>query len=292
MLNAVEERTKLKLRSPASGGFMQVSTLDQALTVSKIIAESAFCPKAFFGKPGDILVALQYGQELGLKPMQALQNIAVINGKPQLWGDALLAVCMQSPNFEYINEEFIEATKTAVCRVKRKGMPEVIRKFSESDAKRAKLWGKPGPWTDYPERQQGMRARTFALRDAFADVLRGVISVEEGNDIPVERPNYKNVVAEKVEASGNTVNGEIITTISSEQVAILTEMIDKSDTKEENLCRHLGIESLDQMSIDKWDGIYELLEKKIARKQKIESVPINAMFDKGDNSQVLQETAI
>ena len=174
MLNVADQKPKARIAAaPANNaGFMQVNSIEQALIVADLIAKSSFCPKSFVGKSGDIVVALQYGQELGLKPMQALQNISVINGRPSLWGDAMLAVCMQSPHFEYIKEEYIEETKTAVCRVKRKNMPEVVRKFSEADARRAKLWGKQGPWSDYPDRQQGMRARGFALRDAFADVLR------------------------------------------------------------------------------------------------------------------------
>ena len=50
------------------------------------------------------------------------------------------------------------------------------------DAKRAGLWTKAGPWQTYPRRMLQMRARSFALRDAFPDVLKGLISVEEALD--------------------------------------------------------------------------------------------------------------
>ena len=49
-------------------------------------------PREFQAKPNNILVAVQWGFEIGLAPMQALQNIAVINGRPSLWGDSLLAL--------------------------------------------------------------------------------------------------------------------------------------------------------------------------------------------------------
>ena len=53
-------------------------------------------------------------------------------------------------------------------------------------AKQAGLWGKPGPWSQYPDRMMLARARAFAYRDGFADVLKGVRSIEEENDIASE----------------------------------------------------------------------------------------------------------
>jgi hypothetical protein len=57
--------------------------------------------------------------------------------------------------------------------------PPLARTFSVADAIRAGLWRKPGPWCDYPRRMLQMRARAFALRDAFPDVLGGLYLREE-----------------------------------------------------------------------------------------------------------------
>ena len=62
--------------------------------------------------------------------------------------------------------------------------------FTVGDAIRAGLWKKAGPWTMYPKRMLQMRARSFALRDAFPDVLRGLVATEEVED-------YQEVVQEK-----------------------------------------------------------------------------------------------
>jgi hypothetical protein len=49
--------------------------------------------------------------------------------------------------------------------------------------RRLDFWGKQGgPWTQYPRRMLQMRARGFALRDAFPDVLRGLVTAEEAAD--------------------------------------------------------------------------------------------------------------
>lgn len=151
---------------------------------ANLVARSSFAPKAFMGKPGDVMVAVQMGMELGLSPMQALQNIAPVNGRPSVYGDAIPAICMQHPLFESIQEDVTNGVAT--CTVVRRGMPPVIRKFSVEDAKKAQLWGKAGPWQQYPERMLQMRARGFACRDAFPDALRGIITREEAEDIPRE----------------------------------------------------------------------------------------------------------
>lgn len=158
------------------------SNLKEAMEYATIIANSAMVPKTYQGKAGDILVAVQMGAELGLKPIQALQNIAVINGKPSVYGDALLALVQAHPSFEDIKEWYDEKTNTAFCTVKRKNQTEHTVSFSIEDAKKAGLWGKSGPWTQYPKRMMQMRARGFALRDKFADALGGLITVEEAQD--------------------------------------------------------------------------------------------------------------
>ncbi|MFW8695518.1 hypothetical protein ACOI9Y_33635, partial [Mesorhizobium japonicum] len=105
-------------------------------------------PNDFANNPGNILVAIQWGMELGLQPMQAMQNIAVINGRPSLWGDAVIALARSSPLCEYIYES--DDGETATCRVKRRGEEEQVRTFSMADAKLAGLVGKSGPWSQYP----------------------------------------------------------------------------------------------------------------------------------------------
>ena len=160
-------------------------TFEQALTFSNYLADSDMVPKDFKGKPGNCLVAIQWGMEIGLKPLQAMQNIAVINGRPSLWGDAVIALVRSSPLCEYIIEE--DDGRTATCKVKRRGEPEQSRSFSMDDAKAAGLLGKQGPWTQYSKRMRQMRARAFALRDVFPDVLRGLPVAEEIMDTPTER---------------------------------------------------------------------------------------------------------
>jgi len=186
----------LQRQAPRSFSLMPQS-LGEAREIATIIANSGLAPKDYIGKPDMILVAIQMGGDLGLKPMQALQNIAVINGRPSIWGDAAAALVQSSGVVERFHETFEgtfpEDTYTAVCIIKRKGWPDEIRReFSIADAKKAKLWDKRGhnggetPWVTYPKRMLQMRARGFALRDAASDMLMGLVLAEEAQDYPAE----------------------------------------------------------------------------------------------------------
>jgi hypothetical protein len=181
--------------TPARG--LALASFDDAFRFSKMVAASEFAPKDFRGKPESCLLAIQHGSEIGLSPMQSLQNIACINGRPAIWGDAALAVAMASPVCESVTETIDGEgdSMVATCTAKRRGYekPTVVR-FSVADAKKASLWGKTGPWTQYPRRMLQLRARGFALRDAFPDVLKGLVTAEEAQDYPTTPAKTEPVV--------------------------------------------------------------------------------------------------
>lgn len=195
-MNAVTTTENTALAPRGMGFDLSPQTFEQAMKFSQMLADSDMVPKDFRGKPGNCLIAMQWGSELGLKPLQALSNIAVVNGRAALWGDAVIALVRSSPLCEYVQES--DDGHTATCRAKRRGEPEQMVTFSMDDAKQAGLMGKQGPWSQYPKRMRQMRARAFALRDVFPDVLRGMPVAEEVQDMPTERHMGE---AERVEPS-------------------------------------------------------------------------------------------
>lgn len=160
-------------------GAIRPRNMAELIEFAKVLAYSGLVPKEYQGKVGDVIVAVQMGGEVGLSPMAALRGIAVINGRPSLWGDALAAVARSHPDCQGIEETFDQNTMTATCTAARRGAKPVTRTFSQEDAATAKLWGKAGPWTQYPKRMLQMRARGFCLRDAFPDALCGMDVAEE-----------------------------------------------------------------------------------------------------------------
>ena len=167
---------------------LSLTTMADALAFSTMVSKTEFAPKDFRGKPEACLLAIQHGSEIGLSPMQSLQSIAVVNGRPTIYGDAALAVCLAALVCEWVTESVDgEGDRmVATCSAQRRGYPApIVSTFSVADAKAAGLWGKQGPWSQYPKRMLAMRARGFALRNAFADVLRGLVTAEEAQDYQV-----------------------------------------------------------------------------------------------------------
>lgn len=166
--------------------------IEQTFRLAQAISAAGFAPKGYMVDPKDaskgfdankIVVGIMHGMELGMTPMAALQSIAVVNGMPTIWGDGALGLVRASGLLEDFKEEF-DGDDIAICTVKRKGQPSpLVRTFSRADAQKAGLAGKQGPWQSYPKRMMQMRARSWALRDAFADILRGLGIREEVEDM-------------------------------------------------------------------------------------------------------------
>ena len=169
--------------------------ITEALKMAEVMAGIQMVPKDYQGKPANVLVAVQMGMEVGFGPVQSLQNIAVINGRPSIWGDGLRALVMSAPDLGSIEED-IDDGMVATCKITRiiKGKPvSFTGTFSKADAENAQLWGR-NTWKAYPKRMLQWRAFGFAARDAYADRLKGIQLAEEVIDIPAS--DYQEVKPE------------------------------------------------------------------------------------------------
>jgi hypothetical protein len=198
---------------------LEVKNLEDLWRISGYIVKSGFAPKGLQTQEA-VFVAGQLGLELGLTLMAGLQNIGVINGRPGIYGDAALALARNSPQFgdyqEYETDNESDMLFRQMCLeddlTKKKALlikltthrlnrtaPDFgwtvyarrnhdiigsFGRFTVQDAKTADLWGKQGPWTQYPARMLKFRARGFVLRDTFGDVLKGFRTTEELQDMP------------------------------------------------------------------------------------------------------------
>jgi hypothetical protein len=167
---------------------IHLADLNDLWRFAAMALDSGMAPASFKGQAA-VAIAIQMGLELGMTPVTALQNIAVINGKPAPYGAIVKGMIEKSGLLEDY-EEFYEGTFPtdefrAVVISRRKGREKPIRsEFSIGDAKTAKLWGKTGaqgqptPWVTFPKRMIMWRARQFNYSDNFADVTKGFRTAE------------------------------------------------------------------------------------------------------------------
>ena len=159
---------------------VQLTTLEGMRDTANILAQSGLLP-AGYGNTAQVFAGIQYGAELGLRPMTALNSIAIIKGKPTLYGDAALAMVKTSGLLTAYSEEIEGVGMAMVAKVmsEREGKFKISTTFSVDDAKTAGLWGKTGPWKTHPKRMLKYKARAFNLRDNFPDILKGMHLQEE-----------------------------------------------------------------------------------------------------------------
>ncbi|KAA6459605.1 hypothetical protein DYQ86_15920 [Acidobacteria bacterium AB60] len=150
------------------------------LSLAKMVSQTPFAPKDFQGKPEACAIAMMYGKQLGVPALTALQGIGVINGRPNAFGDLFWAVILSHPEFEDVVEK--SDLNSATVKLTRRGRTPKEATFTKAQAEKAGLWGKQGPWTQYPDVMLLWRARTFAARALFADALKGITSSYEAED--------------------------------------------------------------------------------------------------------------
>lgn len=183
--------------------------IEQAFRVAEALAKAGdMVPKGYQGEPMKIMAAIMRGAEVGLAPMQALSSIAVINGRPTIWGDALPALVQRAGHHVDVEIEGDGDSAVAVATLMRGDTGKrVVRRFSMADAKRAGLLGKAGPWSQYPHRMLMHRARSYAVRDGAADALMGLSLAEEVQDYG---PDAARDVTPKPRKGGVAYGGELL----------------------------------------------------------------------------------
>ena len=259
------------------------------------LANSGLIPKDLRAKPNDLFIAMAMGYQIGLSVEQAIQAIAVINGRPCLWGDDMLALCMGHPEFDDIIEKPIHQGEQLIgysCTVKRKGKSDHESIFTLDMAKKAGLLGKTGPWTQYTDRMLQLRARSYALRNRFPDALKGIKSREELEDYIDVEPKQTRAQELTVDYSkkiglnplaGIEVDVQFGTEIAPEygveikdevpvdkDINMTTKYLQVVDTLVEKgvpedriqkMYDYYGITQFDQLTDDQADHLLKLLEK-------------------------------
>ncbi|MFI4954526.1 MAG: hypothetical protein ACHP9Y_01285 [Gammaproteobacteria bacterium] len=274
---------------PQNKGFMDFTNLEAAQRCVQIIIKSGLAPDIYRDKPERALMAIQMGLELGFKPIQALQSIDVIQGRPSIRAVAQLALCKTAPDFEYCVEGF-DGEDIAWCKVKRRNQPEVVRRFSMADAATAGLSNKAGGWKTYPKRMLQNRARSWALTDCYADKLHGLSTIEEMEEaVPFQQQTYEAApvyehIGDKIKAelrlkeekvSNETINvetGEIVAKPTSNEhhdiYQELTDLIMFLQVPQETINKWLNKASvgvLDDLSIEQMQKIIVKLEKDVEK---------------------------
>ena len=199
------------------------------------IANTEFVPRTLKGRPEAIACAVLFGRELGIGPMQALQSVQVIEGKPSASPELMRALILRaghkldivsSPTSATISGERCDngskgaasftvddAVKAGLCRKGEHG--QAVARSSN---------GKVLPWESYTEDMLVARATSRLARRLFSDVIAGVSYVPEemastAATAPSE-PSAPIVDAEVTEPPHDALTGELEASLGAQGVAV------------------------------------------------------------------------
>jgi hypothetical protein len=155
-------------RSPSRvvGG---IGHLEEYLVLAERVSRTAMVPAPLRNKPDEVLAVVLFGAELGVGPMQALQGINFVAGRPSASAELLRALVLDAGHGFIVDGDDTQAT--AQC--KRLDWTEWrSTTFTIDDAHRAGLQG--DNWRKYPDAMLSARVTSKACRLFFPDVISGM----------------------------------------------------------------------------------------------------------------------
>lgn len=172
--------------------------LKSAMQLADVLCRSQLMPK-HFRSAADVLLATMTGRELGLTTMQSVRSLHVIEGKVGLSSELLLALVKRKAECKFLR--VVESTdKVCIMQTQREGDPEpTTMSYSMEQAQRAGLAGKDN-WKKHPEAMLRARCASAICRAVYPDLLMGVYSDDEIDEIrDSRRPANVRVEATVVE---------------------------------------------------------------------------------------------
>jgi hypothetical protein len=171
-----------------SGDFMsnelvlfEKENLDKLYKACDTLSKSKMVPVSLQGKPADIFAILVMGTELGIKPMQALNSINVIQGKPTVSPQLMIAMIKgKIPNAIIKVEKSGEDILCTTARSKEDYELGLLytSTWNMERAKKMNLVSKDN-YIKQPETMLRWRAVAESCRQTFPDVLMGMYATDE-----------------------------------------------------------------------------------------------------------------
>lgn len=178
-------------------------TLTERMNYARALATAELLPPAYRNNPGNVLLAVEYGNALNIPPMTAIQGVHVIQGKPTLSADLMAALVRRAGHKLRVQ---VDDAPEAVAQLIRADDPDFTYecRWDMERAKRADLLGK-GTWKAHPKAMLKARAIAEVVREGASEVLHGVIYTAD--ELGAE-------VVDGEEVTVNTETGEIVANAS------------------------------------------------------------------------------
>lgn len=187
-----------------------VQSWDDMQRMAKAFSASSIVPQHLQGKFTDVLVILQTAKELNIPPMQAINGINVIKGKPSISPELQLALIRAKVPEAYVKIDMNHEKRTVTCTMAptRERMEEAFT--SMWDDERVKAMGLAGN-DNYKKQDMTMkkwRSVGEAARTVFSHIIRGLHNSEEAEDFVAGPSSQAPKLKEIFSAKATVVSGD------------------------------------------------------------------------------------
>lgn len=162
--------------------------MDGLMDLGRTLLKSGLLPDGL-KSPEAVVAIILKGQELGEQPMYALSNIAIVNGKPSISAEMMLARIYKAYGKRAIR---VKSSDDRQCTVEYRldGWPDTSSyTFTIEEAQRAGVTSKQ-VWKAYPAAMLRARCVSAVARMAFPECIAGAyVPGELGDDVVVTGDN-------------------------------------------------------------------------------------------------------
>lgn len=150
--------------------------LDAATEYAKKISVSDLLPDAYKGKPGNVLLAIEYGRSVGIDPITAMNMVHTIKGKPTASAQLVGALVRRAGHRLRVTWD----GTTATAQINRVDDPSFTfsSQWTMARAQAAGLASNPNYKNHLPAMLKA-RAITEVSRDACPEALAGIAYVAD-----------------------------------------------------------------------------------------------------------------
>lgn len=159
------------------------------------LADASLLPRQYQKQPGNVLLAIELGESLQIPPIQAINTIHVIEGKPSASAALISALVRRSGHKLRVTGD----DERAVAQIVRHDDPDYVYEveWNLDRAKKAGLLSGKDNWAKYPAAMLKARAITEVARDACQEALMGIqytpeelgaVVDQDGNPVQMTNP--------------------------------------------------------------------------------------------------------
>ena len=184
-------------------------SMNDKMQYAQALAQASLLPKQYQRNPGNVLLAVELGESLGIPPIQAINTVHVIEGKPSASSGLISALVRRAGHTLRVKGD----DQSATAEIVRSDDPDFTYSvtWDMGRARNAGVTGKDN-WKKYPAAMLKARAITEVARDACQEALMGVqytpeelgaVVDEEGNVVDQTGPRTSQPRGGRFGLSGN-----------------------------------------------------------------------------------------